>query len=365
MYDAFARGEPKEPSEMRVHGGALDAELRALGASPREVLDFSANINPYGPCPAVVEAVRNAALDRYPDPTGRNARELMAPTLGVSADGIVLGNGAAELLWTLARVFLPPGSTALVVEPTFCEFRMACASAQAHVIEWRANEGDGFALDLEEVRRRAFAHKVRVVYLASPNTPTATAIDAARIARWAESSPQLIAVLDQSFLSLSTRFPDAKVGMPPNVVCVRSLTKDHALPGLRVGYAIATPTLAAEMEKQRPAWTTSTLAQAAAVAACSQACFVEASRRRLLNDRDRLRFRLRDLGLEPFDSETTFFLVRVKRATELRRRLLARHRILVRDCTSFGLPEFVRIAARPEPDCDRLITALEEEILQC
>jgi len=349
----------------RVHGGAHDADLRVIGASARDILDFSANINPYGPCAAVVEAVRAAALDRYPDPTGSSVREIMAPILGVPADWIILGNGAAELLWTLARALLTPGATALVVEPTFCEFRVACAAAQINVVEWRADQRDAFALDLQEVRRRAYAHHAQVVYLCSPNTPTATAVDAVQIAHWAESSPQLIAVLDQSFLSLSARFEDSSVRMPPNVVCVRSLTKDHAIPGLRLGYAIATPAIATRMEQHRPAWTTSALAQAAAVAICSQASFIDESRRRLLDDRERLRCNLRHLGLEAFESETTFFLVRVTQGAELKRRLLANHRVLVRDCSSFGLPEFIRIAARPKPDCDRLIFALGEELGQC
>src|SRR5687768_2805436 len=106
---------------VRVHGGPQDDELRALEIDPATLVDFSVNTNPYGPCAALVEAIRTAPIDRYPDPTARAAREVLARTLDASPDELALGNGAADLLWTLARVLVRPGTNVLMVEPTFCE----------------------------------------------------------------------------------------------------------------------------------------------------------------------------------------------------------------------------------------------------
>lgn len=349
----------------RVHGGPHDDELRALGVDPALLRDFSVNTNPYGPCQGVVEAVRTAVIERYPDPTARAAREAMAPILGVSPDEVALGNGAADLLWTLARALLRPGSRTLIIEPTFCEFRAAALAARASIVEWRAHESDGFAINLESIARLLHAEGVGVVYLCAPNTPTGTGLPAAVIAAWAEANPRASVVLDQSFLSLSESFADAEVRMPPNVVRVRSLTKEHAIPGVRLGYLLASPDIVDRLEENRPAWMTSAMAQAAAVAACRERSFVEESRRKLLADRERLLSRIRSLDVATFASSTGFFLVRVKGATELRRRLLSRHQILVRDCLSFGLPDFIRLAARPEPDAQRLVAALKEELARC
>lgn len=348
-------------SAPRVHGGPQDAELRALGIDPATLVDFSVNTNPYGPCPALVEAIRTAPIDRYPDPTGRAAREALGSALDVAPDELALGNGAAELLWTLARALVRPGTKVLVVEPTFCELRAAATAAGAHVVEWRARSENDFAIDLDAVGARARAEDAALVYLCTPNTPTGTGVPAADIARWAAADPHRVVVLDQSFLSLSERFSDAAVAMPPNVVRVRSLTKDHAIPGVRVGYLIASRELVARVEDQRPAWMTSAMAQAAAIAACGQQAFVDDSRRALLADRDALAGELSRLRLAPVPSTAGFFLVRVGDARELRHRLLARHRILVRDCASFGLPEYVRLAARPAADRARLVAALAEE----
>src|SRR5436190_6237589 len=114
---------------MREHGGVDVDELRGLGLAPADVLDFSVNVNPYGPSAAIVRAVRAAAIDRYPDPTARAARQALARACAVDVAEIIVGNGAADLLWTVARVLLRPGTTALVVEPTFSEFGEAASIA--------------------------------------------------------------------------------------------------------------------------------------------------------------------------------------------------------------------------------------------
>jgi histidinol-phosphate/aromatic aminotransferase/cobyric acid decarboxylase-like protein len=347
---------------VRVHGGPQDAELRALAIDPTTLLDFSVNTNPYGPCSRMVDAVLATRIDRYPDPTARAAREVMARTLDVSADELSLGNGAAELLWTLARALVSPGATVMLAEPTFCEFRAAATAAGAHIAEWRATAERGFAWDLDAIAARAREVEPAVLYLCTPNTPTGAGLPAADIARWAAANPTCFLVLDQSFLSLSERFADADVAMPPNVIRIRSLTKDHAIPGVRVGYLIGSREIVARVEEQRPAWMTSGMAQAAAIAACSERAFVDDSRRKLLADRDQLAAELVRLGLSPIASTAGFFLVRVGDARELRHRLLARHHILVRDCASFGLPEYIRLAARPAADRARLVGALAEEI---
>jgi len=343
-------------SEPIRHGGPQEAELRALGIDPEHVLDFSSSTNPYGPDPAVARALQGARIDRYPDPTALRAREALAERCGVDPGQIVLGNGAAELLWSLARCLLAPGATALIAEPTFSEFRSAANCCGAHVREWRAAPERGFAIELDGLS----AADTRAVYLCSPNTPTGTALPTSEIAEWAARRESTV-VLDQSFLSLSERWQDAALTLPRNVVAVRSLTKDHGIPGVRLGYLIASRELCATIERSRPAWSTSALAQAAAIASCRSDEFVARSRERLLEDRRQLERELAALCIESVPSQTNFLLARVARVAELRARLLARHQILVRDCASFGLPGFLRLAARPAAERARLVAALRAE----
>lgn len=351
-------GDRRTERVVIVHGGIDGAELASLGVAPARVVDFSVNTNPYGPCPAVRDAIAEATVDRYPDPTARPARAAVAAMAGVSVDDVALGNGAAELLWTLVRAL--PHEPAVIVEPTFGEPRAALEAAGATIVAWHAR----FAIDLRVVAAVVRSHRARLLYLCTPNTPTGANVPAAEVAELATALPGTTIVLDQSFLSLSERTGDAAVPMPPNVVRVRSLTKDHGIPGVRVGYAIAAPHVIARIDAHRPAWTTGAHAQAAAIAASMPAAtaFVADSARRLLADRAALDVALAELGLTPVPSSTVFTLVPIRDAATLRRRLLVRHHILVRDCASFGLPDHVRIAARPAPDRAHLIAALAEEL---
>jgi histidinol-phosphate/aromatic aminotransferase/cobyric acid decarboxylase-like protein len=349
----------------RVHGGTCEMDLAALGIARESIVDFSTCLNPYGPCPTVVDAVRAAPIDCYPDPTARAVRENLAEILDVDPDAVVFGNGSTELLWTIARVLLAPGESVVIVEPTFSEFRAAAEATGARVVELRLDWADGFRLDLGRLRTLLRTVRPRAVYLCAPNNPTGVAVPAVEIAAVAGEHPDVSIVLDQAFLSLSEAFGDLMVRFPPNLLCVRSLTKDFAIPGVRAGYLLCARDTSAHIEAARPAWATSTIAQAAALAACASRGFVDETRPRLLGDRDHLQMVVRRRGLDPLPSVTPFFLVRVPDSGELRRRLLVRHRVLVRDCASFGLPDFIRLSARLPAEVARLDVALREEVLAC
>jgi histidinol-phosphate/aromatic aminotransferase/cobyric acid decarboxylase-like protein len=353
----------------RAHGGPIAAELRALGLAPDEILDFSVNVNPYGPAPEMIEAIRAARVDLYPDPTALVARRALAGVCDVSADRLVLGNGGADLLWTLARLLVAPGQAILMVEPTFSEFRAAARAARAEIVEWRASAASGFAVDLDALVATTRACDAVALYLCAPNNPTGVAVRAAELLRLAEALPRVALVVDQSFLSLSDHPADAAVALPDNVIRVRSLTKEHAIPGVRVGYLVASAAIAAAVEAARPAWSSSAAAQAAAIASARLSAFVDQSRRRMLADRRALVSALGGVeagpGLAPVATSAPFCVAPVGDAARLRHALLSRHRILVRDCASFGLPSYVRLAARPAADRARLVAALQQELARC
>jgi len=351
-------------TEAPIHGGLLDAELGALGLDPNDVLDVSVNINPYGPDAAVVEAIRSAPIDRYPDPTAWRARLAIAQSVGTTAECIVLGNGAVDLIWTLVRARLAAGRAAVVVEPAFSEFRAAVVAAGGRVVTWRAVPETGFAIDLEAVAHAIRSCDAALVYLCTPANPTGVLVDASAISRFARAVPSTLVVLDESFLPLSEGASDEKHSLPGNVARVRSMTKTHALAGVRVGYLVAREEIAASVERARPPWTSNAMAQAAACAAARQRTFVDTSRARVLADRDRISLAARGIGLAPLASSTLFFLIPVRNPRFVRAELLARHRVLVRDATSFGLPGFIRICARPASDDDRLLGALGDEVLR-
>jgi histidinol-phosphate/aromatic aminotransferase/cobyric acid decarboxylase-like protein len=344
---------------LREHGGGLDEAARASGLPPGRLCDFSVNVNPYGPSPALLAAVRAAPLERYPDPTAAPVRRAIAARLGVDPGRVVFGNGATDLLWTLARVALGPGARLLSVEPAFSELRAAAEASGAEVVAWRPPPGAGLAVDLDAVA--AAAGGAALVALCTPTSPAGLALDPAAVAALAARLAPALVLLDESFLPLSDRHADLGHPMPERVLRLRSLTKAHAIPGLRAGYLVAPRPLAEAVEATRPAWSTSAPAQAAALAALDEEAFVAASRERLRRDREALAAGLRALGLAPLPSVAPYLAFEAPGAAALRARLLG-HGLLVRDCASFGLPGWLRVAARPAAERDRLLAALATEL---
>jgi histidinol-phosphate/aromatic aminotransferase/cobyric acid decarboxylase-like protein len=366
-------------ADSSAHGGLLDEELAALGLRANDVLDVSVNVNPYGPCPSVRRAIAAAAIDRYPDPRATPARRALAERAGIDARRVVLGNGAVDLLWTLARATLCPGDRVVTVEPAFSEMRSAAVCAGASVVEHRTRPDDHFAVDLGALDRHLREVRPRLLYLCTPSNPAGVCVPLQAIAELAARHRGTLFVVDISFLSMSTRHTEADRSPAEGIFWVRSLTKDHALAGLRIGYGIATIELAERLEAHRPPWSVNALAQAAAIATTTDEAraFVADTRARWLEDRVALMQALEDLGLRVHPSETVYVMADLGRyaagvdrndmgpdggATALRRRLLRKHGVLVRDATSFGLPWHIRVAARPARDLTRVLHALLSEL---
>jgi histidinol-phosphate/aromatic aminotransferase/cobyric acid decarboxylase-like protein len=339
----------------RVHGGLRPAELGALGLDPAAVLDLSVNVNPYGPHPDVVEAIQRAPLDAYPDPEATAVRSALGERWSVVPERVAFGNGASELIWALAQLLVPAGGRLLLVEPAFSELRAAAEVAGASITSWRADPAA--PPDLEALGRALDQAPPAVAALCTPTSPSGAAVPHEAILRLAFDHPRVTFLLDESFLSLSDGHADLDEPLPDNVIRIRSMTKDHALPGVRLGYLLAPPEIAQAVDGVRQAWPTGTLAQAAALAALAHEPFVAESRSRLRSDRRALANGLRALGYAPLPSTAPYLVFDAGDGAALRARLLA-HGVLVRDCASFGLPRFVRVAARPEPDRERFLAAL-------
>ncbi len=340
--------------------GALDyVELERLGIAPHEVLDFSVNSNPFGPSPAVREALLHVPLDRYPDREALALRRALAAHLRVDVEQIVAGNGTAELLWLTALAYLPPGARALVIGPTFGEYARAARLMGAQVHAWAARPEEGFAILPQAVEEALRAACPNVVFLCHPNNPTGAALDLSHLARWAGDWPETLFVVDEAYLAFAAGCPSALSLGAPNVLVLRSMTKDYALAGLRLGYAVGPRPLVEALARVRPPWNVNALAQAAGLAALGDPAHLRRTLGALAEAAQGLAAGLRGLGLKVCPSCVHFFLVNVGDGAAWRAALLRRG-ILVRDCASFGLPQYVRIATRRPEENARLLTALRE-----
>lgn len=302
-----------------AHGGDAAAVAAALGCDPADILDLSASLNPEAPDVAALAAVRLDSLERYPDPTA--ATEAMAAALGTTADRVLLTNGGAEAIALVAHDL---GRAAVGLPGEFSLYGR-------HLVEVVDPEAD------------PAAPRIR----SNPNNPTG------RLAAAGEAAT----VWDEAFYPLAAgRWSRGDVTAGQAAAVVGSLTKVFACPGLRVGYVHAEPAVIHRLGVRQPRWALNGLAAALVpdlLARADLPAWAEATARR------RVALTAAIPGVQP--SDVNFVLVHVGDGTAAATRArLARSGVLVRDCTSFGLPDHVRVAVPDEVGLARLIAAWDE-----
>jgi threonine-phosphate decarboxylase len=342
--------------EITDHGGRALAFARERNLDYRKVLDFSANINPLGPSPKAVTAIRDA-LDKiavYPDETASSLVRRLAEHLHIPAGWILPGNGATELLYFWLRVF-HPGSTTLIV-PTFSEYRRALHSMAIDTTIVSLTAEDDFRLP-------PINPSTDVIILTNPNNPSGAYAPPEFMLDWMRQvRPSTLIVVDEAFVEFTAQPSLVRyIQEFPNLWILRSMTKFYAIPGLRLGYLIGTGT--PNIARFREPWQVNNLAEAAGVASLDDGSHAEASMQVIQKERIWLWKQLHELkNLNVFPTAANFFLARAQDDAALDRLIarLAADGILIRDCRGVeGLDgPFFRFAIKTRPDNMRLLDHL-------
>jgi histidinol-phosphate aminotransferase len=345
-----------KPSE---HGGIDYAELEALGISPEEVVDFSANLNPFGPPPGIKKAMGRANIAAYPDSRAGELRRLLVDKLKVNEDNIIVGSGSVELIRLAALAYFGRGDIVLIIEPTFGEYEVACQVSGASIIRQR-RAPKSFQLDIEGTIRLIKHRRPKGIFIDNPNNPTGQYLSQAEFERLLDAAKDSLVVLDEAYITfVDNVWPSLGMIRENNLLVLRSMTKDYALAGLRLGYGVAGKEVISSLRRICPPWNVNAVAQQAGLVAVAAEGYLRRCQLKLKPARSYLVAELSRLGLPPVPSAANFLLVGVGNAPRFRQKLLQR-RALVRDCTSFGLPGYVRISPRTLPECRRLVRAIEE-----
>jgi histidinol-phosphate aminotransferase len=359
--------------ERPVHGAPDYAELAAVGLQPADICDFSVNSNPYGPSPHVREAISATSIERYPDRDCLQLRQALlihelAPFEG-SLSSLICGNGASELIWAIARAYLQPGLNAAIIGPTFGEYCAASRATGATISEFRAQADKQFQLNIAALGDWLQRERPQLAWLCNPNNPTGMYLSDPDVYHIVETCQRAgtVLVIDESyrhfvFSAVSTSSPELlRCARDGQIIIVRSLTKDFALAALRLGYALSSMQNIERLGGQMPSWNVNAFAQEAGVAAVSDRFYLKATLHRLANEREQFFSALMESGFPVIPSHTHFCLVDVGNGQKVRQKLLYR-KMLVRDCASFGLPQYIRIATRPAAEWQQLLHALQEVV---
>jgi histidinol-phosphate/aromatic aminotransferase/cobyric acid decarboxylase-like protein len=329
------------------------------GVGGEGLLDLSASIAPLGPSPLAIDAARAAPIDRYPSRRAGALVRAVAAELEVDEARVVAGPGAADLLLRVALAHLSPGDTAVLVAPCFGEYARAALACGAKLATWRAQPATGFTLDVDAVTALCRSNDAAVGFIARPANPTGVPIPRELMLALVDATPRTTWVIDEAFLDFCD---DRRSAAGSDAVVLRSLTKDLALPGLRVAAVDAPPRVAEAIRALTPPWCVSTPGVAAAVAGLADTAHRNATREASTQGRKVLTRTLHALNLRTTDADANYVCALVgddQAACEA----IARHDVRVRPCTDLGLPGWVRIAV-PHPDdlqrtADALTAALQ------
>ena len=347
------------------HGGNIFAVARSLGVSPSEILDFSANINPLGPAPGVRGALMDAfgSLVHYPDSDCTDLREALALGHGVKPSNICVANGSTELIYLLPR--LAPGKRALVIAPSFSEYAKALLRDNIQMKHFVLESTDGFALSLEQIGK-SLNDGFELCIIGNPGNPTGRLYPLAEIKELYHlcRAAGCLLVIDEAFMDFCEEASAKHIASCcDGILVLRSMTKFHALPGLRLGYAFGSEGIIDRLTENRAPWSVNTPAQAAGLASLADTDYAAATRKMIVTERERLSAGLAAIpGLRPFPSAANFILVEIVHgpaAGDLAERLIG-ELILIRNCANFtGLDDrFFRVAVRGRADNDRLLGAI-------
>ncbi|MCC7118443.1 MAG: histidinol-phosphate transaminase [Anaerolineales bacterium] len=335
-----------------------------IGRAPDQIVKMDANENPYGPLPAVREALGQLNFPHiYPDPESRALREALEKFTGAPAEYLLAGAGADELLDLLMRVILEPNDCILTCPPTFGMYAFDARLNAARVIE--VPRRADFSLDLPAICKAVSAHAPKLLFIASPNNPDGSLLSSAALDELLKL-PCLI-VLDEAYIEFADDVLGARlsriqeVSQRENLIVLRTFSKWAGLAGLRVGYGAFPKWLMPTLWKAKQPYNVNVAASVAAQVSLKQVEALQGIVQTLIAERERLFNQLQQIPfLKPYPTRANFILCQVlnRDASELKVRLASERGIFVRYFNQPKLNDHIRISVGKSEDTNSLIKAV-------
>ena len=349
-----------------VPGKPIEELERELGLT--DIIKLASNENPYGPSPHALAAMQRALGETwlYPDGSGHVLKNRLAAKLGVDIAEITLGNGSNDLLVLLAEAFLRPGLEAIYSQYAFAVYPIAVQATGATGVVTPANPVDSpmpLGHDLAAMAR-AITSRTRIVFIANPNNPTGTWVPAAALKSFIASVPShSLVALDEAYFEYTGGL-DLQDGVGwlrefPNLVVLRTFSKAYGLAGVRVGYALSHPSVAAMLNRVRQAFNVSVVGLAGAAAALEDVDHVARAVQVAVGERTRVAAHLEKSGTRVLPSAGNFLMLHAGANARARFEALLRSGVIVRPVANYGLPEHLRVTLGTPEQNERFLKAWE------
>lgn len=349
-----------------VPGKPIEEVQREYGLT--DVIKLASNENPLGPSPKVLAALQAALpeLHLYPDAQAYTLSRAIAARHGVTPDMVRVGNGADGLIRELCVSYLEDNDEVLTSASSFPVYDISTAVMRARLVKTPLKD---LGFDLQAMAA-TITDRTRLIFLCNPNNPTGTIVTADEVAEFMRHVPDTaIVVFDEAYHEFvdSPAYPDGlsyvKEGRR-NVVVLRTFSKAYGIAGIRLGYGIAHPELLAPLRAATESFPVNRLAQVAGLAALEDDEFMARTVAMNAAGRAYLCREFDCLGLPYAASHTNFILVHVGPEAKTIFQELLKRGVIVRPCTGYDLPEYLRVSIGTEAQNARFIAALEAIIRQ-
>ena len=348
-----------------IPGKPLSELEREYGIA--DSIKLASNENPLGPGPKARAAMARAlqSIGLYPDGNGFELKQALAHKHQCSIDQITLGNGSNDLLVMLAEAFLNTEVEAIYSQYCFAIYPIAvqATGATARIAAAYPNtHAMALGHDLEAMSQ-LINERTRLIFIANPNNPTGTWVNAHDLKGFIASIPKdILVVVDEAYIEYvqDTEFPDASrwINEFDNLVVTRTFSKAYGLAGLRVGYALSHPSVAGVLNRVRQPFNVNSIALAAAAAALDDTEHLQQSVELNARGMQQVLAGFTSLGIRTYPSKGNFILIDCQRSAAEVNEALLRQGVVVRPVAGYGLATQLRISIGTEQENSRMLAAL-------
>jgi histidinol-phosphate aminotransferase len=363
------------PAHIRVLGGY--AAGKPLKQAEREsgvrCIKLASNENPFGPSPLAIRAMRDAAaeVNLYPDNDATELKNELAARNNMDPAQVMVTGGSTQFLNIIGRTLLAPGLNAITSERSFIVYPIATKAPGGQLIQVPMR-GDTFDLD---AIYSAMNENTRVVFIANPNNPTGTMLDPVAVDRFIAAVPDFVTVvLDEAYYDFASYFA-AKRGLEythsldyvregRNVVVLRTFSKAHGLAAVRCGYGFGPAPLIQHFSKMRTAFSVSSMAEAAALAALRDEEHIRKSLENNAAGAAWLTKKLSEMGLRVVPTWANFLYVETGEDSVGLANRIQEEGVIVRPLSIWGAPNAIRITVGTPEQNEKFIAALSKVMEQ-
>ncbi|MBN3039260.1 MAG: histidinol-phosphate transaminase, partial [Candidatus Omnitrophica bacterium] len=327
----------------------------------KSVIKLASNENSLGPSKKAIAAIKKNLLQihRYPDGGCYYLKQKLAKKLKVKPGNLVFGCGSDEIIVLALRAFVGKGDEVVIARPTFLIYELASTICGAKI---KFVPLKGLRYDLPAMKK-AITKKTKLVFIANPDNPTGTYVTKKEVQSFMKGLPKGVLVFfDEAYYELVDKkdYPNAmKYLGRGNAIVARTFSKAYGLSGLRIGYAITNSHIASCLDKAREPFNVTSLAQVAACAALDDEAHIRLTRKMLKAGKRYLYSQLCRLGIPYIESAANFILVKVGPKAQGAYKRLLKKGVIVRNMSSWGLNEYIRVTIGTMPQNRLFIKSLK------